>query len=129
MRETANHAARYLIGAILALAIDASIVSMGVVLGVPVALARSIALLAGITVTYLFNRRFTFAPKHAASFKDWGRYVAAQSIGSALNFAVSTVLLYLSDRSLWQIWGSVLAGAAIGFIVNFFAARRQLHSR
>lgn len=127
MRETAGQAGRYLIGAFIALAIDASIVSIGVKLDIPVILARVFAQLAGITTTYLFNRRYTFSPQHPASLRDWGQYIAAQAVGSLLNFAISTGLLYLSDRSLWQIWGSVLVGAAVGFCVNFFSARRQLH--
>ena len=127
MREIIRQAGRYLIGAFIALAIDASIVSVGVKLGAPVILARLIALLAGVTTTYFFNRRYTFTVTVPASVANWSRYVAAQSIGTALNFAISTGLLYLSDRSLWQIWGSVLVGAGIGFCVNFFAARRQLH--
>ena len=127
MRETISQAGRYLIGAFIALAIDATIVSVGVKLGVPVIVARLVALLAGVTTTYFFNRRYTFTPSTAASFTDWGRYVTAQSIGTALNFAISTGLLYFSDRALWQIWGAVLVGAIAGFCVNFFSARRQLH--
>lgn len=128
MRETANQAGRYLVGAIIALAIDASIVSLGIGMGGHFVLVRILAQLAGITTTYLFNRRFTFSPQHPASLGDWGRYVMAQAIGSLLNFAISTGLLFLSDRSVWQIWGAVLVGAGVGFCVNFFAARRQLHS-
>jgi putative flippase GtrA len=128
VRETANQAGRYLVGAIIALAIDASIVSLGIGLGGHFVLVRILAQLAGITTTYLFNRRFTFSPQHPASLGDWGRYVMAQAIGSLLNFAISTGLLFLSDRSIWQIWGAVLVGAGVGFCVNFFAARRQLHS-
>ncbi|MEO7253505.1 MAG: GtrA family protein [Casimicrobium sp.] len=127
MRETIGQVGRYLIGAFIALAIDASIVSVGVKLGAPVIVARLIALLAGVTTTYFFNRRYTFVVSVPASLANWSRYVAAQSIGTALNFAISTGLLYLSDRSLWQIWGSVLLGAGVGFCVNFFSARRQLH--
>lgn len=127
MRETIGQAGRYLIGAFIALAIDASIVSVGVTLGAPVIAARLIALLAGVTTTYFFNRRYTFTASAPASVADWSRYVAAQSVGTALNFAISTGLLYLSDRSLLHIWGSVVLGAAVGFCVNFFAARRQLH--
>ena len=127
MRETIGQAGRYLIGAFIALAIDATIVSVGLALGVPVIAARVVALLAGVTTTYFFNRRFTFTPSAEASFTDWGRYVAAQSIGTALNFAISTGLLYWFDQALWQIWGAVFAGAIAGFCVNFFSARRQLH--
>lgn len=126
-RETALQAGRYLIGAFIALAIDASIVSVAVNWGVPLLIARLLAMLAGVTTTYAFNRRFTFTPTQAASFADWGRYVAAQSVGTALNFGVSSALLFYSDRTVVQIWGAVLAGAAAGFCVNFFSARRLLH--
>lgn len=127
MRETIAQAGRYLIGAFIALAGDATIVSIGVKIGAPIIAARSVALLVGVTITYFFNRRYTFTPSSPASIVDWGRYVAAQSIGTALNFAISTGLLYWSERSLWQIWGAVLIGAGVGFCVNFFAARQTLH--
>lgn len=128
MRETVGQAGRYLVGAVIALAIDASIVSIGIHFGAHFIPVRIVAQLAGITTTYLFNRRYTFSPQHPASLGDWGTYVMAQAVGSLLNFAISTGLLFVSDRSLWQIWGAVLVGAGVGFCVNFFAARRQLHS-
>ena len=128
VRETAGQAGRYLIGAFIALAIDATIVSVMVSMGAHVLIARLLAMLAGVTTTYAFNRRYTFAPSHPASFADWGRYVAAQSVGSAINFALSTGLLWLSDRSVLQIWGAVIVGAGAGFCVNFFTARRLLHN-
>jgi putative flippase GtrA len=126
-RETLRQAGRYLIGAFIALAIDIALVTTGVKLAVPVFAARLIGLLAGMTTTYFFNRVFTFAPKHAASFTDWLQYVLRQSVGAALNFAVSSTLIYLSDRLVWQIWGAICVGAAAGFCFNFFSARRQLH--
>lgn len=127
MRETLGQAGRYLIGAFIALAIDMALVTVGVKWALPVVVARLLGLLAGVTTTYFFNRRFTFSPQHAASLVDWGRYLLRQALGSALNFAISSALIYLSDRLIWQIWGAILLGAAAGFCVNFFSARRQLH--
>jgi putative flippase GtrA len=127
MREIAGQAGRYLIGAVIALAVDVVLVTVGVKLQLPVAVARLVGLLAGVSITYFFNRRYTFAAQRPASFADWGQYLLRQLVGSALNFAVSSTLIYLSDRQVWEIWGAVIAGAAVGFCVNFFAARRQLH--
>ena len=127
MRETVGQASRHLIGAFIALAIDILLVTLAMILPLPVLLARLCGLLAGVTTTYFLNRRYTFSPKHAASLADWARYVMRQAIGTALNFAISSGLIYLSDRLLWQIWGAILLGAAAGFCVNFFSARRQLH--
>ena len=128
MRETLGQAGRYLIGAFIALAIDMALVTAGVKLALPVLVARLTGLLAGVTTTYFFNRRVTFVPQHAASVVDWGQYLLRQSVGTALNFAISSSLIYLSDRLLWQIWGAIFLGAAAGFCVNFFSARRQLHT-
>lgn len=124
-----GQAGRYLIGAVIALAIDVALVTAGMKLALPVWAARLLGLLAGVTTTYFFNRRYTFAPQHAASFADWGGYLLRQSVGSALNFAISSSLIYWSDRLVWQIWGAIFLGAGAGFCVNFFSARRQLHGR
>lgn len=127
MRETLQQAGRYLIGAFIALAVDIGVVTLGMQAGLPVLAARSAGLLAGVTTTYFFNRRYTFSPQHPASLQDWGQYLLQQLMGTALNFAVSSGLIYVSDREWWQVWGAVLVGAAAGFCVNFFSARRQLH--
>lgn len=127
MRETIGQMGRYLIGAFAALAIDASIVTVMMHFGSPVIIARLLAMLAGITTTYFFNRRYTFSPSHPASLGDWSRYVAAQSVGTAVNFGLSTGLIYLSSREPWQIWASIGVGAGVGFCINFFTARRRLH--
>ena len=120
MRETLQQAGRYLIGAFMALAVDLGMVTLGMQAGWA-------GLLAGVTTTYFFNRRYTFSPQHPASLQDWGQYLLQQLMGTALNFAVSSALIYVSAREWWQIWGAVLVGAAAGFCVNFFSARRHLH--
>jgi len=128
-RETAGQIGRYLIGAIVALVLDATLVSLLLSAGLPIFGARTLGLMAGMTTTYFFNRRYTFDVTHGASLHDWSRYLAAQSLGSALNFAVSSALLYLGSRVWWQVWAAIGVGAAVGFSVNFFIARRLLHRR
>ncbi|TAG81591.1 MAG: GtrA family protein, partial [Betaproteobacteria bacterium] len=103
MKETANQAVRYLIGAVIALVLDTAAMLILITWGVPTLLARAIALLIGITTTYVFNRAFTFEINHSASFVDWFRYVAAQSVGSALNFLASTVAISFLGRSTWAV--------------------------
>jgi putative flippase GtrA len=127
MNETASQAARYLIGAVIALVLDALTMLLLVKLGAPIVVARVIALVVGITTTYVFNRAFTFEVTHRTSFGDWGKYAIAQSVGSALNFGVSTLSIHFLGRETWAIAASVCLGAAIGFCYNFFAARKLLH--
>lgn len=128
-RQTQRQAGLYLIGALLALALDALTMILLVYLKTPLILARGVALTLGITTTYLFNRRYTFDTTHEASFKDWIQYVFAQSIGAAINFGVSTLAIIWLGRSSLQVALGVCAGAALGFSYNFFAARHLLHRR
>ncbi len=126
MKKILGQASHYLIGAVIALALDSVIVVAMVAMGIPKVVARTIGLAIGITTTYLFIRRYIFVSSQQISFSDWGRYVLAQSVGSALNFAVSTVLLYVGNGTALHVAGAVIVGAGIGFCYNFFAARRQL---
>jgi putative flippase GtrA len=126
MKKILGQASHYLIGAVIALALDFVVVAALVALGVPKFVARIIGLTFGITTTYLFSRRYIFVSSQPISFLEWGRYALAQSVGSALNFAVSTALLYVGDGTMLHVAGAVIVGAGIGFCYNFFAARRQL---
>jgi putative flippase GtrA len=126
MKKILGQASHYLIGALIALALDFVIVATLVALGVPKFVARIIGLAFGITTTYLFSRRYIFVSSQSISFAQWARYALAQSVGSALNFTVSTALLYVGDGTTLHVAGAVIAGAGIGFCYNFFAARRQL---
>jgi putative flippase GtrA len=118
---------RYLIGAVFALAIDYAVVWIALSLGLHAWLARALGLLTGVTTTYFFNRRFTFSVSSSPSLIEWARYLMLQLIGSALNFVVSTFGIYLGDRSTFQLAAAIVAGAAVGFSYNFFAAKRSLH--
>jgi putative flippase GtrA len=129
MRKTLSQASRYLVGALIALAIDFCVVAALVGIGVPRFVSRIVGLTLGITTTYLFSRRYIFTSTQPLSVAQWWRYALAQSIGSALNFAVSTLLLYLGDGTTLHVAGAVFTGAAIGFCYNFFAARRQLDGK
>ncbi len=129
MKKILGQASHYLIGAVIALALDSVIVVALVAMGVPKVVARTIGLTIGITTTYLFSRRYIFVSSQPISFSEWGRYALAQSVGSALNFALSTALLYVGNGTALHVSGAVIAGAGIGFCYNFFAARRQLDGK
>jgi putative flippase GtrA len=124
--KTHRQMGRYLIGAVLALVLDYVVVWCALRLGWHPWACRVLGLLVGITTTYFFNRRYTFDMATVASVGEWARYLSTQLIGSALNFAVSVVGLYLGDRSTLQVAIAIIAGAAVGFCYNFFAARRVL---
>ncbi|TAG04692.1 MAG: GtrA family protein [Burkholderiales bacterium] len=127
MRSTAAQSLRYLIGAVIALGVDLLVVFLALHFALPRLLARAVGMVAGITTTYFFNRRYTFRTTTPASVVGWSKYVLAQSIGAAINYFVSSALLLAGDGTRWHVAGAVIAGAAAGFVYNFFAARRVLH--
>ena len=124
--ETGAQMRRYLVGALIALALDYLVVWFSMAVGVHPWIARILGLVVGISTTYAFNRRFTFAAQTEASFREWARYASTQLIGSVLNFSVSALGLYWGDDSAAQIALAIGAGAAAGFSYNFFAARLVL---
>jgi putative flippase GtrA len=118
---------RYLVGAVIALVLDYCVVVAALHVGLPLWLSRVFGIIVGITTTYFFNRRFTFAAKlERASLREWAHYVSMQTVGTALNFLVSMAALYLGDKTVLHVAGAVCAGAVIGFSYNFFAAKRVL---
>jgi putative flippase GtrA len=126
MSRIAKQASRYLVGAFIALALDFLVVWFLLRVGTHPLVARGVALLVGITTTYVFNRLVTFSPEQPASWRDWLKYVSAQSIGTAMNYAIGSSLLLMGNGSTLHVAGAIFCGAAVGFCYNFFAARRLL---
>jgi putative flippase GtrA len=128
MSLIAKQAGKYLVGAFIALALDFCAVWLLLRAGAHPFAARAVALLIGVTTTYVFNRRYTFSPDQPASLKDWLKYVSLQSVGTAMNYLIGAGLLLLGDGSTLHVAGAIFVGAVVGFSCNFFAARRVLHS-
>jgi putative flippase GtrA len=85
---------------------------------------RLISFLCAATVTWVFNRRYTFRGSRRHSlWVEWLRYVFAMSGGFACNFAAySALVLWLDIQGRWLIL-AVAAGSVAGLGVNFAASR------
>ena len=86
--------------------------------------AQILAFAVAVTVTWLINRRITFAHKASADWlREWSRYVAANSIGAFVNNGVYAALVLtmqiFHDRPVLAVAAGSLAG--LGF--NFAASR------
>ncbi len=103
---------------------DASIVWIFTRVGVDPITAQAVAFTVAVTVTWLLNRRFTFA--HRASpywLREWLHYVAANSVGAVVNngvyaLLVLTIALFSKEPVL-----AVAAGSLAGLVFNFTASR------
>jgi putative flippase GtrA len=92
--------------------------------------ARVLSFMAAVTVTWWFNRSFTFT--HAAPHEDsatfcailseYCKYVGSMLGGAVVNYAAYVVTLRLLHGPVAGVAG-VAAGSIAGLAVNFFAAR------
>lgn len=88
--------------------------------------ARLMSVLLAITVAFVLNARFTFLVRVADA--RFIRYVLIQTLSASLNFGVySTLVLHgpLAGRPLL----SLICGAAVATVNNFFLSRRFVYVR
>ncbi|MBU2847771.1 GtrA family protein [Acidithiobacillus ferriphilus] len=92
--------------------------------GVDPITAQAIAFTVAVTVTWLLNRRFTFA-QHASPnwLREWLHYVAANSIGAVVNNGVYVLLVLSIAFFSREPVLAVAAGSLAGLVFNFTASR------
>lgn len=106
--------------------VDAGVLQATLALGMSFYFGRAVSFLAAATVTWLINRRLTFAHagQRLASFREWWRYVSAMMMGGAVNYAVSALMFH---GALNADPRSAIIAVAVGSIaamaVNFLAAK------
>ena len=87
--------------------------------------ARLCSFAAAVTVTWYLNRQHTFFDrKDPRAVREWGRYVAVNSIGSILNLGI--FLLLACRFTLFASWPIIplAIASAIALFFNFFASRQ-----
>lgn len=111
--------------------IDASVTQMLVQFAaIDPYLARAVAVGLTIIFTFGYNRSITFAGQgNSGSWPQFARYLAGNSAGLIVNYAV-----YAACLALWpwlRVWPviAVAAGALAGMSVNFVAARYLVFKR
>ncbi|HET7930790.1 MAG TPA: GtrA family protein [Rhodanobacteraceae bacterium] len=119
------------VGGAIGFVVDAGVVQLLVSkLGADPYVGRVFSFLCAATVTWLFNRRFTFRERgNYGLFGEWGRYLIAMSAGFAVNYATYALVVYFwKFAHAWPALG-VAAGSLPGALVNFLGARHWVFSR
>ena len=82
--------------------------------------AQAVAFSVAVTVTWLINRHWTFA-EHASDkwLHEWIRYVAANSIGAAVNNSVYAILVLTAVTFSKDPVLAVAAGSVAGMVFNY----------
>ncbi|WPB56349.1 GtrA family protein [Xylophilus sp. GOD-11R] len=81
---------------------------------------RLLSFWAAASLTWLLNRRFTFASARGPAAAEYGRYLLAMLGGAAVNYAVYVAML---QSPLAPIF-AVAAGSIAGMAVNYTSARK-----
>ncbi|MEO8803100.1 MAG: GtrA family protein [Rudaea sp.] len=125
MKSSLRQLAMFCVGGVIGFIADAGILQL-LVMGLDWDRysGRLISFLCAATVTWLFNRRYTFqGPRRNTLFGEWAQYVLAMSGGFACNFAVYSTLVYFFDIDRQWLVLAVAAGSIAGLGVNFTASR------
>lgn len=117
--------ALFAVGGVLGFMVDAGIVQALVrVAGWNPYTARVLSFLAAATVTWIWNRKLTFAQRRVHQARsEWLRWMAVMGFGAFINYGLYAALVALFPLvRLWPVLG-VAAGSAAAALVNFCAAR------
>jgi dolichol-phosphate mannosyltransferase len=97
-------------------------------LGVGVRTAVALGIAVSMLSNFALDRRFTFSyARHGRVPRQLAGFVAASSVGAALNYAVAVSLLATWPRLLPQL--AACAGIAAGTGINFLACRTLVFQR
>jgi putative flippase GtrA len=85
---------------------------------------RVLSWTAAATVTWLFNRHFTFRARHSGTsiVREYAHYMLTMLGGALVNYAAYVLTLHWVSGS----WGPALGvavGSGAGLVVNFLSAR------
>jgi len=126
MVKVSREVTLFAIGGIGGLVVDAGVVQLLVTMEHwnPY-LARLLSFLAAATVTWWWNRRYTFAARRTdrSAHAEWLQWVGLMSFGAMVNYGIYALLLM--NFGVLHRWPSVAAaaGSAVAALINFSAAR------
>jgi Predicted membrane protein len=112
---------RFGVSGVAGFIVDAGIVAIFTgALGLGPIMAQAIAFTVAVTVTWLINRHWTFA-EHASNrwAHEWTRYIAANSVGAAVNNGVYIILVFTVALFSKQPVLAVATGSLVGMSFNF----------
>ena len=87
--------------------------------------ARLVSFSVAVTVTWLLNRRRTFADrKDHRMAREWGRYAAVNGVGALMNLGIFFWLLSRFSAMQQVPLVPLAIAATVALVFNFFASRQ-----
>lgn len=90
--------------------------------------ARVLSFLIAVTVTWAYNRRYTFQPRPGETLtREWLRYAMANAVGGLVNYGAYALLVHQFTQVRQWLWLGVAAGSLAGLIFNFSANKYYVY--
>lgn len=102
---------------------------LGILLGWPYWLAKTIAFFLGTVASYLGNRRFTFRAGRRAPKAEVGGFVLLYGATFVANLGCNQVLLHVTGTGAGEFWAATLiwvAAQGLGTLINFALLRTMV---
>ena len=104
--------------------VDTAALYLAMALGANAYVGRLFSYLVAATFTWAMNRHFTFRAQASPDrLKEWGRFLAANALGGALNYGTYALLISTSTRVAEAPVMGVAAGSIAGLAANFLMSR------
>jgi putative flippase GtrA len=108
----------------LAFLVDAGVLHLAIRAGFGLHLGRLLSYLCAVTVSWDFNRRFTFSQSATpATLSNWLRFAVSQLSGAAVNLGCYFLLIHVSRTVQHFPAIGVAAGSVAGMALNFSVAK------
>lgn len=109
--------------------VDASTLWLAQAAGAGPLLGRGISYLAAATFTWNCNRKITFVDATPNPALQWLRFLAANAVGGAVNYAVYAALILGVGFFGVHPTLAVAAGSLSGLVLNFVLSRKYVFRR
>lgn len=130
LRDQLVRIARFGVAGVFAAGVDMAVLQGAVALGLDLYSGRVASYLAAATAAWILNRQIAFADRKSdALLPEWLRYLAANSLGGLVNYAVYAALVTVSALFATYPFLAVAAGSLSGLLVNFNMSQQFVFGR
>lgn len=105
----------------LSAVVDFGLYVLGLALGLPVAVAKSIGFVCGTTTAYLINRRWTFRAEPSRA--RFVAVVALYAVTFAVQVGLNQVMFHVFPDSWWKVPLAFVIAQGTATVINFVVQR------
>lgn len=117
----ANHGPGFVAAGLIALGVDAAVLTLLTAVGAGPFAARVISILTAMIAAFFAHRRLTFAVTTPPTWTEFARFLAVAWTASAVNYAIYALVLIAWPQTLPVI--ALIAATAVSMGVSYFGMR------